>query len=541
MSSGPNNNPPSPKTKLPPHVQPKQPNPPKKSYPKKTGKRATVATKNLNKAIAEINDQLATGYTPVLDPGARKYSEVLFDQSQEVAMSYDNSAPCPDANCKSKDCRTHFADLCPTPLSASNSSAVTVPETKAEVVVPPSTEAKQEAKPSNGPIKVFSRRVPHQLPYWPFFFLFMFLFALPTLYAYTTLYGGRTVPETLYVRTCESVDIVIPSTWSDLVSFFSVLPSYFNSLWCSFWVEFDFFFSMMANRWINFQYWFVGEPRPIPHTASTGTFKFSALTIGFIAPIWLLMFLASLTRRSFFKIKFRPTAIPLAFVLLAWIVYSAQPHSASSWIRSTRIDYDYCPSCTAKLSLDSPPPFMAWRWHFNISLLFHNSLTLFFLFSLYAFGPDYRIHYSVDLEDWDRLFPSDWATKFDHNSRGDKTHTRAADYLTVTTRRSIWYHIIRKPWYDKCPTSARDIKLCSWELLRQCLNPSSLSPLIDDKTAIDRIARSAANNQTVNISKHTLTQGHDVYGNTVAVAVAIRSALFDRARACEDFDDLRPP
>lgn len=371
--------------------------------------------------------------------------------------------------------------------------------------------------------------------------MFLFLFSLPSIYAYFSLYNGRHVPQTLSIHECESVEMVFPNTWSNLLTLVSSVPRHFSHLWCRIWTSIDFWVLMRANDWMNFTYWVSGEERPIPHTASTGHYDLPKLEWSAYLFMWTIMLLNCIGRRSTFKVKFRPTAIVLALLLVIWIAFASQPFHSWTWIRSSKITYDYCPSCTSNLSDSTPPPFLAWRWHHDISALIARSAFLFWLLTLYAFGPDYRIHFYLDPKDWDALIPFQSNDNFDHNARGDKSNMRNAEYLTVITRRTVWYHVFRHAWYDKTCSSDRDRKLCSWELLRQCLNPSSLSPLIDDKTAIDRIARSAANNQTVAISKYALTNGHDVYGNTVYVAVSVRQALFDRARACEDFDDLRPP
>lgn len=371
--------------------------------------------------------------------------------------------------------------------------------------------------------------------------MFLFLFCIPSLYAYLSLYGGRDVPETLTLHHCDHVELVAPTTWSNFLNLCILIPRYFSSLWCRLWLSVDFWFLMRANDWVNFTFWFAGEDRTIPQTRSTGVFVLPAVEWSVYVFLWTIMLLNCIGRRSTFKVKFRPTAIILALCMLMLLVYVSQPFHSWSWIHSTRVTYDYCPSCTSRLSDSSSPPFLAWRWHHDISTLISRSAFLFWLLSLYAFGPDYRIHLYLDPKDWDALIPFQNTDNFDHNARGDKSNMRNAEYLTVVTRRTVWYHIFRHAWYCKTSSSDRDKKLCSWELLRQCLNPSSLSPLIDDKTAIDRIARSAANNQTVAISKYALTHGHDVYGNTVSVAVSIRQALFDRARSCEDFDNLNPP
>lgn len=172
-------------------------------------------------------------------------------------------------------------------------------------------------------------------------------------------------------------------------------------------------------------------------------------------------------------------------------------------------------------------------------------VTLWCLLALFfwSFGPDYRIHFVPEMmsrEMWSQRFRSVFENRFSHNKRGERNLAVPADYITVTTYKTHWLRL-RRHAINKWSSVPRDIKLVSMELLREALNPSSLSPIIDRTTAVDRIVRAATNNQTVNISKYTLSDGYDVYGASIAYAIEVRSALFDRAARASDYESLHPP
>ena len=258
-----------------------------------------------------------------------------------------------------------------------------------------------------------------------------------------------------------------------------------------------------------------------------------ALLIGFYA--------FSSARRSTFKVKFRLFGVLIFVLLFGLAVYRLMPQNDSSYMarsyKNVTVEYDYCPDCLKNT---------VWRAQhsqYDFSWSFREAWLLILVLFVCSFGPDYRIYFVPDADSrgaWDRMFPSDYTERFSHNKRGERNVAVNAEYATIETYKTGLFSIWRRS-IEKWTGPARDRKVVSLELLRESLNPSSLSPVIDKETAVDRIARAAANNQTVNISKHLITHGEDVYGSTIHLAAEIRAAFFDRASRCSDYDMLNPP
>lgn len=543
MSNGSNKNNIPTKTSPPPNVTPITPTQPKFSkQPFRRGKSYSKSTKQLNEAIATFNAQIREGYRPVPDPGTNKFADPVNGADDEVVMSYDNDASCPDANCTSKECRTHFKDLLPTHDDTTDTASCSDDEESLEedgATAPTNVE-------NNRRYHMFSIRVPYQFPYWTTMLFFMVLLSsIPaiSLFYYT---GGRTTPEYITYKECPSVDFAPWTNWRDFRSNLVALPAYVRATYCSLISAFDFHWLAIRTRIYNSFWWIWGYDPETPQTLPTFELTLPRNLYFFIVFTWTLLFWLSSTRRSFFKVKFRPSAVFFGLIALCYLCLAAYPHAEYkghriALVKAERVEYDYCPNCTLRLAPHHPELWKAWRYHYDFTALVNRTLWIMLILSLIAFGPDYRVYYKLSRKNWDEIFPSNFSSRFDHNKRGEQTKAIAANYQTVSTRLSAWYHIVRHPFYNKHSSSVRDELLCSWSLLQECLNPSSLSPLIDDATAIDRIQRAAANNQIINIDKNTLTAGHNVYGDTVAVAVAIRGSLFDQARRRQDVPVLRPP
>lgn len=106
-----------------PTNQPK-PNVPNKSH-RNYHKNQQKLNKNLSTAINNFTAQIASGFSHHPTPGDLKFSdETCLALNDQISLSYDNEAVCPDPQCKSKDCVTRLSDLVPTPENKASSSSL---------------------------------------------------------------------------------------------------------------------------------------------------------------------------------------------------------------------------------------------------------------------------------------------------------------------------------------------------------------------------------------------------------------------------------
>lgn len=500
-------------------------------------KAANEAAKALIASLADANAQIAAGFRPVSDPGSFKFRDPV---NGEIDLSYDPEDKCPDPTCTSQDCHARRADLSLN-FDSDDSSEEDDPDSDSSEESDDGEEVLPIAPVAV--LKAFSKRVPGQLPFWPVFVFCSFLLLLPPLAA-TFLYSGfnHTV-EYHNVTSCSALRPEAPRSWLNPYMVYDFVRAQSPYFWCRFWRSFELrnirFFSILRAE---FDRIFGYEP-VLLQTSSTYTLYTRPVHIHAWATIAVLIcfYAFSSARRSTFKIKFRYFGVVIFALFFCFSIYRLLPEKEDSYVgrsfSNETVVYDYCPDCL------QDTVWKAQRFHYDFSWSLREAWILIAVLFLCSFGPDYRIYFVPDADSrgaWDQMFPSDFTERFSHNKRGERNAAVNADYATIETYKTSPFSIWRRS-IVKWAGSARDRKVVSLELLRESLNPSSLSPVITKETAVDRIARAAANNQTVNISKHTITQGEDVYGSTIHLAAEIRAAFFDRASRCSDYDMLNPP
>jgi len=535
-------------------------------------------SQHLTNAINTALAQFQTNYKPVADPGANKHiDDDCLKKADHVELSYSNSSPCPDPTCKSKDCKACMADITPTrPSSPSPSNDPSGGSDPA-----PSSPQKEGspghgggASPSSSPAPIptpkagatwFSHPLPNQFGFWRTYLLLLALLAIGPLFSIYTHTGFRVLPEINEVRSCPRANSTLPDRWYTPVIFYSHVSAIVSSYSCRISSGFAADLLSVKHDLTTVLRWVVGWDL---YDETPAFLSYSIRhPVNYIAVVLIaIVLMASLGRRSLLKVKFRKYPGLIVFFICAYVLC----HDASS-VRPVREEYNWCPGCSTPITRISV------SYSYSSLIVKYSAAAIFLM--LFSLGPDYRVYYVCT-----RTMTSDsFDDKFDHNKRGEKDREQQPDMAAVETHLTHSFHIFRKAWYVGMPirvrlprlraewfsimprpfrpdlpkitpadivvqmhhkwsSNVRDKTTVSLELLRQACNPSSFSPTIDLKLAIERIARSASNNQNVNISRHHLTdKREDIYGNTTRLAVEMRKSLFAKADRLVDFTPLHPP
>lgn len=431
-----------------------------RAYQKSQFAKRQELSNQLNNFVAQIS----SGYIPVANPGALKHSDetvAVFDT--EVALSYDNQAPCPDKNCVSKDCKTHFSDLVATKEAADpNVDPVPTPPSSPPKDDgengPPSSKDKITLDPRDNTVW-FSRPVAGQYGFWSLYgACVLLLFLAPTLsFLYNT--HGRHTPEVFQQTICTPYNFTLPSRWASPLVLYDYTTSLASNLYCNITGQLRQDYTFFRQSLMYYVRYVVGWPlydRAAPYFRVSKFLPVPMAALALIAGA----FVGTCGRRSFFKVKFRlvPGLMVMSF-LLPSVVYNSWKWSG------VPVQYDYCPSCPNAYSRFSFPfgeagmvrlpdtsKMVVEALEYDLDLLLNRIAAALIVLLLVSFGPDYRLYYICKRIESNTSFDD----KFDHNKRGEKDREQHPDMAKVHTHLTHPLNIFRRPWITKISLTLRN-------------------------------------------------------------------------------------
>lgn len=505
------------------------------------GKYAAKSNQNLNKAVANFTAQMSAGFVPT-EPGANKNKdEVCNEKAKSAELSYIDAEPCPDPKCQSKECKTHVQDQKPLETDPKDSTPPAVPAVVDPLKPPPPPPAPMgvpDSLPWNGELPqgtmfhngraFFHRLVQGQVSHWWGIVALILLSLTLTTIHLSWMTNFKTQIDIVAPRNCSNPLVIVGwgknFTWTNLMDEMPQYPAY---LWCrvmSWWEDLELVQETVITHYM------LEKPytEPLVWVNDILSTKIYGDTIFAVAlALAALLFLAVndfVLNHKIFDLRLRRFSFFWIFVLLVLQQYMMERANPV-------IHANSCPTC-------SVPIMVKYTLH-SLDYAIRMAVANLIIFMIYCVGPNYRIYYVY------RLIPyvSAHSNKFDANKRGNEDDAHDPRYAYVDSHMTCpwsWldHRFVDTPWSPW----RRDRLLISIELLIQSCNPNSLSPLIDDKLALERINRSAVNDQNVNIDRNILaTQQTNIYENTVRVAVEFRQSLVDAAESLSDYRRLNPP
>jgi hypothetical protein len=508
---------------------------------KNTGK----ATAGLLRAVADFTAQTAAGFERS-DPGANKTKDVeCIEKADKAEKSYINDEPCPDKTCQSKECKGHPQD---TKVSEEKPDAEPSPKPEngpgcpGYQYPPDAPVSVPDSIPWDGSLPedpyfhygrpYFSRLVPNQVSIWIGIVLAL---AVMTAYAgmamwWTTGFHIDEYEPAKFANCTEWAPMYNASEtfWQNVVAYPSRALLEVKRVWCIFnnWGDNHLITGLVAvHRWYN-EYedddTLLELPIRLEMTLSIESYVLCSLFLLMVAALAI----NSLLYHKILEVRLRHWAWSLLVLLALMYLLDLKYHEHPEVKR-----VDMCPECSAFIIASQ----LTYSFDYVVRLIMCSMI----VFLTLCVGPNYRVYYIY------RMFesPSEHKNKVDTNKRGDKSSAQAPKMAYVDTHLTAMWSYSAPTEYDT-PWSPwrRDRVLVSVELLLQSCNPNSLSPVIDDSLALERINRSAINNQNVNIDKNILTTHHtNVYENTVRLAVEFRKSLIEKACMLSDYGRLNPP
>lgn len=486
-------------------------------------------TANVQKTIANFVAQVSENFTPVPDPGALKQNDAeALEKAEAVESSYDDEIPCPDPECKSTDCKAHAQDQEPPAPDSDDDSD-------------DESESEDEGVPQEPVVehKFFTRHLQGQVLFWPFIVLLcsILLFSL-SLHAYAHT-GFRFKPEVFSVNNCSNHLSARPKSWFNVFQVFDYLISLPGHYYCRADVAIRLACLQVYERW---QYWFVWLFGLEPHEKMPSTLAPIKLKNKhyFLSLPLIVILLFSIGRRPFLILRLRkiPAAVVFALVFYMFLgrleIFDFKGWNVQPAKIVTTMRYDVCPTCFNGLPM--------WRerdvYDYE-SMLTFTILSCWLLFFTSA-GPYYKLYFRLIYNSAERMGKARIKSKFDTQSRGSASqHVPHTAWVTshLTKPFALW-----RSYEHKRSSAVRDKFFVSVELLKQICNPASMSLIIDDELALERLARSAQTNQTVAISRHELLdKKQDIYQQTVALGFELRKSCLSKLARKGDLGVSHPP
>jgi hypothetical protein len=484
---------------------------------------------NVQKSIANFVAQVSENFIAVPDPGALKQNDAeALEKAEAVESSYDDEMPCPDPNCKSPDCKAHAQDQEPPAPDSDDDS-----DDESE------SESESESKEPVVEHKFFTRHLSGQVLFWPFILLLSATLLLTiSLHAYAHT-GFRVTPLYQEVNNCTHHLSPRPKSWFNVFQVYDYLISLPGHYYCRATVAVRLACLQVYERW---QYWFVWlfglEPNEkMPSTLAVPKLKNKHY---FLSIPLVVVLLFSIGRRPFLVLRLRKIPAALVFALIFYVFLGRmQIFDFKGWNVTpskivTTVRYDVCPKCFNGLPM--------WRerdvYDYE-SMITFTILSCWLLFFTSA-GPYYKIYFRMIYNAAEKMGKRRIKDKFDTQSRGSAAqHVPHTAWVTshLTKPFALW-----RSYDNKRSVSIRDKFFVSVELLKQICNPASMSLIIDDELALERLARSAQTNQTVAISRHDLLdKKQDIYQQTVALGHELRKSFLSKLARKGDLGVSHPP